>query len=110
MEPIFGLIAAAVAVSIVYLVTSERRRAQLRAWRQAAARVGLTEVEEAEGGIFEGGFVRGRLAELRVRLEGYRRGKYEHGTKIVVTGLGHGTGGLSLRREGFGTAIEKRFI
>ena len=28
---------------------------------------------------------------------------------MVVTGLGHGAGGLSLRREGLGTAIEKRF-
>ena len=45
-----------------------------------------------------------------MRLESYRRGKYEHGTKIVVTGLGHGAGGLSLRREGLSTAFEKRFI
>ena len=28
----------------------------------------------------------------------------------MITGLGHGAGGLSLRREGLGTAIEKRFI
>ena len=52
----------------------------------------------------------GSSGDLRVRLESYRKGKYEHGTKIVVTGLGHGAGGLSLRREGLGTAIEKRFI
>ena len=52
----------------------------------------------------------GRSGDLRVRLEQYRRGKHEHGTKIVITGLGHGAGGLSLRREGLGTAIEKRFI
>jgi hypothetical protein len=110
MEPLFGLIAAAVAASIAYLVTSERRRAQLRAWRQAAQRAGLTGVEEAEGGIFEGAFLRGRSGELVVRLEGYRRGKYVHGTKIVITGLGHGAGGLSLRHEGLSTAIEKRFI
>ncbi len=110
MEPLFGLIAAAVAASILYLVTSERRRAHLRVWRQAAARVGLTDVEEAEGGFFEGAFLIGRAGDLRVRLEGYRRGKYERGTKIVVTGLGHGAGGLSLRREGLSTAIEKRFV
>jgi HEAT repeats len=110
MEPLFGLVAVAIAASIAYLVTSERRRAQLRAWRQAAERAGLADVEEAEGGVFEGAFVHGRSGELRVRLESYRRGKYEHGTKIVVTGLGHGAGGLSLRREGLSTAIEKRFI
>jgi len=110
VEPLFGLIAAAIAASVAYLVTSERRRAQLRVWRAAVERAGLTGVEEAEGGIFEGAFLYGSSGDLRVRLEGYRRGKYEHGTKIVVTGLGHGAGGLSLRREGLGTAIEKRFI
>jgi hypothetical protein len=110
VEPLFGLIAAAVAASIAFLVSSERRRSQLRAWRQAARRAGLSGVEEAEGGIFEGAFLTGRSGELAVRLEGYRRGKYEHGTKIVIAGLGHGPGGLSLRREGLQTAIEKRFI
>jgi hypothetical protein len=110
VEPLFGLIVAAVAASIGYLVSSERRRAQLRAWRQAAERVGLAGVEEAEGGLFEGAFLLGSSGPLQVRLESYRRGKYERGTKIVVTGLGHGAGGLSLRREGLSTAFEKRFI
>ena len=110
MEPLFGLIAAAIAASVAYLVTSERRRAQLQAWRLAATKSALSDVEVSEGGIFEGAAVSGRSGDLRVRLEGYRRGKYERGTKIVITGLGHGAGGLSLRREGLGTAIEKRFI
>ena len=110
MEPLFGLVVAAIAASVAYLVTSERRRAHLRIWRVAAERAGLVGVEEAEGGIFEGEFVAGRSADLHVRLESYRHGKYEHGTKIVVTGLGHGAGGLSLRREGLSTAFEKRFI
>ena len=110
MEPLFGLIAAAIAASVAYLVTSERRRAQMRVWRAAVERAGLTGVEEAEGGIFEGAFVCGASGDLRVRLASYRKGKYEHGTKIVLTGLGQGAGGLSLRREGLGTAIEKRFI
>ncbi len=110
MEPLFGLVAAAIAASVAYLVTSERRRAQLRVWRAAALHAGLTETEDVEGGLFDGAFVIGRSGDLRVRLESYRKGKYENGTKIVVTGLGHGAGGLSLRREGLGTAIEKRFI
>ena len=110
MEPLFGLVAAAIAASVAYLVTSERRRAQLQAWKLAATRSALEDREASEGGIFAGAAVTGRSGDLRVRLEGYRQGKYEHGTKMVITGLGHGTGGLSLRREGLGTAIEKRFI
>ena len=110
MEPLFGLVVAAIAASIAYLVASERKRAHLRVWRQAATRVGLTNVDEAEGGIFEGEYVAGLAGSLHVRLEAYRAGKYENGTKIVVTGLGHGAGGLSLRREGLSTAFEKRFI
>jgi hypothetical protein len=104
VEPLFVLIVAATAASIAYLVASERRRAHLRIWDAAAQRVGLTEVEESEGGIFEGGFLLGRCGDLRARLEGYRRGKYENGTKIVVTGLG-GAGKLSLCREGLSTAF-----
>jgi hypothetical protein len=110
VEPLLGLIAAAIGASVAYLVASERRRAQLEAWRLAATKSALTDVEVSEGGLFEGARLSGRSGDLRVRLEGYRRGKYERGTKIVIIGLGHGAGGLSLRREGLGTAIEKRFI
>ena len=110
MEPLFALVVGGLVASVAYLVASERRRAHLRVWRAAAQRAGLTGVEEAEGGIFEGAFLYGSSGALWVRLEGYRRGRYERGTRIVVTGLGHGAGGLSLRREGLGTAIEKRFI
>jgi HEAT repeat protein len=110
VEPLFGLVVAAIAGSVAYLVASERRRAHLRVWRSAAQQAGLAEVEEAEGSLSGGAFLSGCSGDLRVRLEGYRRGKYERGTKIVVTGLGHGAGGLSLRREGFATAIEKSLI
>jgi hypothetical protein len=110
MEPLFGLVAAAITMSVAFLVSSERRRARLRAWRQAAQRVGLARVEEAEGGFFEGGFLLGHAGDLHVRLESYHRGKYENGTRIVVSGFGHGAGGLSLRREGLSTAIERRFV
>ncbi len=109
-EPLLSLIAAAIAASIAYLVELSHRSERLRAWRRAAARVGLTGVEESEGGAFTSGFLRGRAGEILVQLERYRRGRYEHGTRILVSGLGHGPGGLSLRREGLGTAIEKRFI
>jgi hypothetical protein len=110
VEPLLPLLVGGIVASIMILVTAERRRAHLRIWDVAAKRVGLTEVVPAEGGFFAGESVTGRSGPLQVRLESYRHGKYEHGTKIVVTGLGHGAGGLSLRREGLSTAFEKRFI
>ena len=110
MEPLFGLIAAAIAASVAYLVTSERRRAQLRPGACGGEEPRCRTWRCRRGGSSEAQGSAGRSGDLRVRLEGYRRGKYERGTKIVITGLGHGAGGLSLRREGLGTAIEKRFI
>jgi hypothetical protein len=110
VEPLLGLIAAAIGASVAYLVASERRRAQLQVWRLAATRSALSNVSVSAAGLFRGASVSGDSGALRVRLEGYRRGKYERGTKIVIRGLGHGAGALSLRREGLGTAIEKRVI
>lgn len=110
MEPLFGLLVAAVVGSVAYLLASERRRAQLAAWRAAAERSGLVGVGSMEGGLFQGAALWGRSGDVLVRLEPYRRGKSEHGTRIVITGLGHGVGGLSLRREGLSTAFEKRFV
>jgi hypothetical protein len=110
VEPLVGIVAFAIALSVASLVSLTRRRAQLLAWRAAAARAGLADVEAAEGGLFEGAFLAGRAGDLRVRLASYRRGKYERGTKIVINGLGHGAGGLTLRREGISTAFEKRFV
>ena len=79
MEPLLGLVAAAIAASVAYLVTSERRRAHLRVWRQAAQRAGLAGVGESEGGFFGGEFLYGSSGALQVRLEGYRQGKYARG-------------------------------
>jgi hypothetical protein len=110
MEPIVALVIGGVVASVAYLITSEQRRARLKVWRAAAARTVLTGVVETEGGLFEGASLEGRSGGLRVRLDRYHRGKSEHGTRIVVAGLGHGAGGLSLRREGFATAFEKRFV
>jgi HEAT repeat protein len=110
VDGLVGLVALAVALSIVALVSSAQRRAQLAVWRAAAARAGLADVEEAEGGLFEGAFLAGRHSGVGVRLESYRKGRYEHGTRIVIDGIEHGAGSLSLRREGLSTAFEKRFI
>ncbi len=110
MDPILALLAVGITGSIAYLVSSERRRVQLQAWRWAARRSALTEVFETAGGLFESASLSGRSGALEVRLEGYRSGKHKRGTRIVVSGLGHGAGGLSLRREGLATAIEKRVV
>jgi hypothetical protein len=110
VEPLLGLIAAAIAASVAYLVRSERRRAQVRTWRLAATTSALSNVNVFEGDLFGGASVSGDSGALHVRLEGYRRGKYEHGTKIVIRGPGDGAGALWLRREGLRTAIEERVI
>jgi hypothetical protein len=106
MEALLPLLAGAIAFSVAYLVRSFRRQAQMEAWTLAARRAGLCDVVTRSGSLFDGGALDGDLGELHVRLESYRRGKYEHGTRIVVTGLGHGRGGLSLRREGIATTFE----
>jgi HEAT repeat protein len=108
--PVFGILVAATVGSVVYLIASERQRARLRAWRATAERVGLEAVEESEGGIFRGASLTARSGALRVRMERYQHGKYDVGTRIVVGGLAHGSYGLSLRREGLTTAIEKSLI
>jgi len=53
-----------------------------------------------------GRFSKGAPGGLRVRLERYRRGRYESGTRVVIQGLAR----LSVRRETTATAIEKRFL
>ncbi len=110
MEPLIGLVVAAMAGSFAYLVTSERRRAHLRVWRTAAQSAGLVEIEEADG-FFEGQHLAGRSGDLQVRLEPYRGGKHpRQATRIVVTGFGFGVGCLSLRREGLAAAFEKNVV
>jgi len=108
--PVFGILVAATVGSVVYLIASERQRARLRAWRATAERVGLEAVEVSEGGIFPRAALAARSGGLHVRMERYQHGKYDVGTRIVVSGLGHGAYGLSLRREGLATAIEKNLI
>jgi len=57
----------------------------------------------------------GRSGELHVRLQFTTNDDElgrndERGTKIVVTGLDHGPGGLFLRREGLSIALEKGLV
>jgi hypothetical protein len=110
MEAVFPLLMVGLAVSVAYLVGSFRRQRQMQAWERAAQRAGLADVLASEGGLFDGSSLEGNAGGLHVRLESYRRGKHERGTRIVVSGMGHGTGGLSLRREGLATAFQKSFV
>jgi hypothetical protein len=110
VEPLLTLATVVVASSIGLLLARKRRQRRLDAWRLAAKRVGLTDVQLEEGGLWGEGALLGRSGDLHVRLEVYAAGKSESGTKIVVSGLGDGAGGLSLRREGLSTALERRVV
>ena len=110
LGPLFPLLIAAIGGSVAYLVASFRRQSQLAAWRLVAQRIGLCDIVVSSGSLFSGASLEGETGNLHLRLESYRRGKYERGTRIVVSGLGHGSGGLSLRREGLATAFEKNVI
>jgi hypothetical protein len=107
MQGLFGLLLAAMTASVGYLIAFERGRSRLRAWREAAAAVGLTGVSEASSfGIPTG--VEGKADPLVVRLGSYRRGKTERGTRIEIGGLGHG-GLVDVRAEGVGSRLAKVF-
>ena len=80
VEPLFGLVAAAIAASVAYLVTSERRRAQLRVWRRGGAAARLGGVGGVGGRDLRGG-VRCTAAPgtCGSASRGTGRGKYERG-------------------------------
>ena len=106
MEPLGGILVAAVVASVAYLLAMVKGRARAAAWQSAASAVGLTDVEEIESFGIPARTI-GRSGPLEVTLERYQRGKTESGTRITVRGMGHDLGGLSLRREGLATAFEK---
>ncbi len=110
MGIIAGLFVAGIAAAMALAAAAEQRRARFRSWRTAAQRVGLTDLQEEAGGLLRGGWLRGRSGPLDIRLE--RRqdgGKERYRTLISIGGLGHGTGGLSLRREDFAATV-RRFL
>jgi hypothetical protein len=107
MEGLFELIAVAVTASVGYLIAFERGRSRLRAWRETAAGVGLTGISESSSFGIPTGVV-GQAGPLVVRLESYRRGKSERGTRVEIGGLGHG-GLVDVRAEGVGSQLAKVF-
>lgn len=91
---------------VVYLVFWLRFRERAQAWRDAARRAGLTDLQTA---TFMGVETKltGRAGALRVRFESYSRGKSEHGSRVVIGGLRHGSYALAIRPEGVTSALEK---
>jgi HEAT repeat protein len=104
MEPFPPMMVAACVSLAAMLAAVGRRKARIRSWHRAAAAARLDDVRS--GSRLGSAFVEGRSGGLHVRLEGYRRGRYEAGTRIVIQGLAR----LSVRRESAATAIEKRFL
>lgn len=106
MEGVFGVMAAALAGSIAYLIAWGRAQSRARWWRDAATAAGLSNVQVT---TFLGvdSELTGVLGALRVKVESYRRGRHEHGTRIVIGGFRHGEYALSVRAEGVTSAIEK---
>jgi HEAT repeats len=102
MEVIVLALVIGVAMGLPRLLTAGLRKAQVRAWREAARRVGLEGVTESDGGLFGEPTLGGRAAPapLNVRLQQLSNGQKVSGTTLVIAGLGHPLGGLTLRREG----------
>ncbi|HEX6737189.1 MAG TPA: HEAT repeat domain-containing protein [Vicinamibacteria bacterium] len=77
-----------------------------RAWKHAAELAQLTEVQvKKTAGLVTR--VSGKAGELSARIESFAHGKHSRGTRVVVSGLGHGKDELAIRREGLGTALGK---
>ena len=108
MGPLFGLLTAAMVLSVVYLFAHAAARARGEAWRAAANAAGVTDLVSSDFLGVETG-VTGRVGMLRVTLERYQRGRNEKGTRIVIDGLGHPSYEFALRKEGMGSALEKAF-
>lgn len=108
MEGMFGLLFAVGAGSLAYLLFRLRSKEVAKWWWEAAAASGLTDVRASTFLGLESK-LRGDAAGLDVTIERYHRGKYEHGTRITVGGLRHGTYGLTIRAEGVASTIQKTF-
>lgn len=106
MVELISALAVGGAVGATAVIAAVRRvRARVRSWRSAADRMGLSEVVETPRRWLRRPTLAGRSEQLRVRLESYRRGKHESGTRIVIDGLGPGAEALSLTRGGLGLRL-----
>ena len=108
MDAMFALLLAAGGGSVAYLIAWLMSQERGREWMNAATAAGLAELRL---GTFAGvtSSLKGKAGGLDVTIEHYRRGKHEHGTRIVVGGLKHGQYGMTLRAEGVTSMVEKTF-
>ena len=97
---------AGAGIPLVVFLTQALGRAT--AWRHAAHGSGLSNVHEKRpfGLLTE---LRGDADGFTVTLRAYRRGRYDHGTRIVVDGRRHIPLSLNLRAEGFGASLDRTF-
>jgi HEAT repeats len=103
-EP-FGLLAGVIGATAALTAALARRGEKYRAasWKQRAAECSLTAIETGRRFPFRE-FLRGRRGPHGVRIERFKEGKSNRGIRIVIDGLAQG---VSLKREGLGTAIGK---
>lgn len=106
MQALLQLLGLGTAGSLVYVLLFFRSRQRVEVWQQAARAAGLTDVE-ISGFMGWNTRMTGQAGPLRVRMESYQRGRQERGTRIVIGGLRHGVYALTIRSEGFTSAIEK---
>jgi HEAT repeat protein len=108
MEGLFSVLLAAGVGSVVYLLFWLRSQELAKSWQKAAAAARLTDVEVSTFAGLDSKLT-GKANGLDVRVARYRRGKYENGTRVTVSGLRHGTYALTIRPEGVTSTIEKTF-
>ena len=106
MDGGIGALIVFVVAPVIYLVVWGVSRERSRGRRDAARACGLTNVEVSTFMGIETKLT-GRAGPLGVRMDSYSRGKSDHGTRIVIDGLRHGSYALAIRGEGVTSAIEK---
>jgi HEAT repeat protein len=108
VDAIFAVLLAVGGGSVAYLIAWARSQERSARWIAAAKAAGVTDPQvRTVAGVMTS--VKGKAGALDVEIEGYRRGKYEHGTRVTIGGLKHGQYALTLRAEGVTSMVEKTF-
>ena len=108
IQTVMMVTGAGVVASTVLLLVRFRQQTRLASWQAAVTHAGLTQVETQDR--FIGAAVTARDGDLVVRLETYRRGKHENGTRLTIRSLSRSSGSLTVRSEGLATALDKRLL
>ena len=104
MDPVTAVVVAVAAVT-GFVSSRVFRSREADAWRARAEACGLTDIEQPKRfGLLKE--LTGRRGRHEVRIERFKRGKTHRGTRVTVRGL---AGDIEIRREGFGSRIQKTF-